>query len=272
MGSHLRWKNLARRLGAAACCAAALVTASCSAFNPAFLNLVAPGAGEAFITLPNSPGYVVLSLVNKAAVDEQLVSFLRPDATVEEIRPRMRMRVRVTYSDGTFQTLELIDGSKTFVEAGFDAQSAPDLNQNDLTNVVARCDVASIALEPGSTIEVFIPATLVGYQLVQVNVGTGGAVDNEFQVRERTPPQFRALQVDDVDADGNIILRRNIGVRDVLSPTNNIVCGSVVAIIVDGSLALPFDIPEETNPSLDIDDEEAVAGIGGRFEFRVSVQ
>lgn len=258
-------------------CAIALAAAGCSAFNPAFLNLIAPSGGDAFITLPSPPGFVVLALVNNAQVDESLVSFLdqRLNLTgpqLDELRPRVRMRLRITYSDGTFQAVEMIDGSGNFVDPSFNAQSLPDLNQNDLTNVVARCDVASISLEPGTNIEVFVPVPLIGFQLIEVTVGN--VVSSVFQPRTQILPQFRALQVDDVDADGNTILRRNIDVRDVLSPTTNVVCGSVVAVVVDGVLSVPFlrGVADNDAPSFDQDDAATVASIGGRFEFRVSVQ
>jgi hypothetical protein len=227
--------------------------------------------------LPNPPGFVVLALVNNAQVDESLVSYLNQRLNLTgpqlaELRPRVRMRLRITYSDGTFQTVEVIDGSGNFVDPNFNAQSLPDLNQNDLTNVVARCDVASIALEPGTNIEVFVPVPLIGFQLVEVTVGN--VVSSVFQPRTQILPQFRALQIDDVDADGNTILRRNIDVRDVLSPTTNVVCGSVVAVVVDGVLSVPFlrGVPDNDAPSFDQDDAATVASIGGRFEFRVSVQ
>jgi hypothetical protein len=269
--------TVARRGAARLGCAVALTAIGCSAFNPAFLNLIAPDGGDAFISLPNPPGFVVLALVNAAQVDEQLVTYLNQRlnwtrAQLDELRPRVRMRLRVTYSDGTFQTVEMVDGSGTFVDPSFNAQSLPDLNQNDLTNVVARCDVASVALEPGTNIEVFVPVPLIGFQLVEVTAGN--IVSSVFQPRTQILPQFRALQIDDVDADGNTILRRNVDVRDVLSPTTNIVCGSVVAVVVDGVLSVPFlqGVPNNSAPSFDQDDDATVASIGGRFEFRVTVQ
>ncbi|MEK7710917.1 MAG: hypothetical protein AAB341_03385 [Planctomycetota bacterium] len=277
MAIHRKLTTVARRDAVYLGCAVALAAAGCSAFNPAFLNLIAPGGGDAFITLPNPPGFVVLALVNNAQVDESLVNYLNQRLNLTgpqlaELRPRVRMRLRITYSDGTFQTVEVIDGSGNFVDPNFNAQSLPDLNQNDLTNVVARCDVASIALEPGTNIEVFVPVPLIGFQLVEITTGT--VVTSEFRPRTQILPQFRALQIDDVDADGNTVLRRNIDVRDVLSPTTNVVCGSVVAVVVDGVLSVPFlrGVPDNDAPSFDQDDAATVASIGGRFEFRVSVQ
>jgi hypothetical protein len=130
--------------------------------------------------------------------------------------------------------------------------------------------VASVQLEPDSNVEVFIPVPIEVWE--QVEVDEGDQAGTEFIQRAVIAPQFRPLEVDDVDADGNIILRRNIDVRDVLSPTTNVVCGTVIAIVVDGVLTVPFLAGVSANPSFDQDDEETEAGIGGRYEFRVSVQ
>ena len=80
------------------------------------------------------------------------------------------------------------------------------------------------------------------------------------------------LEADETDVDGNVILRRNIGVRDVPSPAINPLCGSVITIVVDGVLSVPF-LDEVTDaPSYDRDDVATQATIGGRYEFRVAVQ
>jgi hypothetical protein len=249
--------------------------AGCDAFNPAFLNLVAPDSPAAGASLPNAPGYVVVAMQNNVTIDGQLLAYLLPEldlsvAEQQALRARVRMRVRITQTDGTFQTVEMISGSTNFVDPDFDSQSEPDLDQNTLFNVVPRCDVASVQLEPDSNVEVFIPVPIEVWE--QVEVDEGDQAGTEFIQRAVIAPQFRPLEVDDVDADGNIILRRNIDVRDVLSPTTNVVCGTVIAIVVDGVLTVPFLAGVSANPSFDQDDEETEAGIGGRYEFRVSVQ
>jgi hypothetical protein len=167
--------------------------------------------------------------------------------------------MRITFVDGTFQTVEMVSGSRSFVESSFNAEAVPDLNQNDLTNVVVQCDVAQVGLEPGSNIEVFIPVGLQGYELVETENDVG-VTSRTFEPRQRLVPQFRALAVDDVNA------------RDQLTATTNVVCGSVVAINMNGVLSVPFRIPEEDGPSFDQDDEQTVASIGGRYEFRVTVR
>lgn len=249
--------------------------AGCDAFNPAFLNLVSPNTPTGGASLSNAPGYVVVAFQDNVTIDGQLLQYLLPQldlspAQQQLLRARIRLRIRVTHTDGTFTTVEMIAGSTDFVDPTFDSQSEPDLDQNTLTNIVPRCDVASVQLEPDSNIEVFIPVPIQVWELVEVD--EGDQAGTEYVQRATIAPQFRALNVDDVDADGNIILRRNIDVRDVLSPTNNIVCGSVVAITADGVLTVPFLTGVSSDPSYDQNDIETEAGIGGRYQFTVSVQ
>lgn len=249
----------------------------CNAFNPAFVDLIAPSEGSSLVTLTNPPGHVVVTILNRTIVDEQLLNYLKPqlglsDDELRQLRPRVRMRIRVTFVDGTFQVIEFVTGSRALVDPDFDSESVPDLNQNDRDNAVMLCDVARVELEPGTNVEVFVPVEIQRWELVETNNSLGG-VDQEFQLRGQTPPQFLALQVDDVDEDGNVILRRNVGVRDVPTPIPNVICGSVVAILVDGVLSVPFlEEANTSDPSFDINDEQTEAGIGGRYEFGVSVQ
>lgn len=256
----------------------ALLLGGCNAFNPAFLDLVNGNNGTSFATLPNAPGHVVITIVNRTTIDEQLLNYLsgRVNMTDEELRaqtPRIRMRLRVTYIDGSFQTVEFVTGSQSLIDSTFDATAFPDLNQNDLNNVVVLCDVANVTVEPGTTVEVFIPVALQEWELVETNNPNGG-VDQEFQPRNQIPPQFRVLLVDEVDGDGNVTLRQNIGIRDVPSPIPNVVCGSVVALTVDGVLSVPFlaTSPRPDEPSFDINDEQTIGGIGGRYEFIATVR
>jgi hypothetical protein len=144
--------------------------------------------------------------------------------------------------------------------------------RNDLDNTVVLCDVASVVLDPGSQVEVFIPVELTGFELVETTNDTGGA-DTEFQPRTRTAPQFQPLRVDDVDDDGNVTLLRNIDTRDVPTPVGNPICGSVVAIVVSGTLSVPFlDAAGVSGPSFDQNDQATIAGIGGRFRFQVAIK
>lgn len=249
----------------------------CNAFNPAFLNLVDPTGSGQFQSLDNAGGHVVVQVVNNADVDEELVNYLQSVGHVltaaerRSLRPRIRMRLRITFVDGTFQTIEFITGTASFVDPAFDSVAQPDLNQNDFDNAVVLCDVASVQLEPGTNIEVFVPVELTAYELVETS-GEGGQVQTTFEARERQQPAFRALAVDERDADGNVTLEQNIGVRDVPTPITNLTCGTVVSLVIDGTLAVPFLRSVSAAPSYDREDLATVARIGGRFEFRVSAQ
>ena len=249
----------------------------CGAFNPSFLALFDATATGGFQLIDNAPGHVVLSVVNNTELDERLLEFLLTqgleltDVEKRTLRPRLRLRVRVTFVDGTFQVIEFITGSRSLIDPSFDAQSFPDLNQNDMGNAVVWCDVAEVRLEPGSNLEVFIPVELTGFELVETS-GLGGQVSTEFEPRERIPPQFRAMQVDDVDDDGNTVLQRNIGIRDVPGPTSNFICGTVMGIVIEGVLSTPFLEGVTDAPSYDVNDANQTASIGGRYEFRVALQ
>jgi hypothetical protein len=237
---------------------------------------VVTGGEGGSATIPNPPGHVIVAMVNNATFDERLVGYLAPllNLSEEEIRrlkPRVRMRVVITFADGSTNTVEMISGSRSIIEPGFDENAFPDLNQNDLDNIVVNCDVASVTPEPGSPVEVFIPVELTGFQARETE-DEGGQIITEFIETTTRPPQFEVLEVDDVDEDGNVILRRNVGVRDTVTPSVNVLCGSVIAITVSGSLSVPFLDGVSQSPSFDVDNEPQVAGIGGRFSFRTSVQ
>jgi len=254
--------------------ALALPLVSCDAFNPAFLSLVTPAG--VVPTIENPSGHVVLSVINNAEMDERLIDYLDAslnftDAQKRELRPRIRLRIRATFTDGSFQTIEFVTGTPGIVDPDFNAESFTDLDQNTLDNAVVVCDVASVQIEPGTEVEVFIPVELTEFELVESQT-TGGGTVVEFEERQRIPPQFRGLQVDDVDEDGNTILQRNVGIRNVPTPIGGLLCGSVVAIVINGALSVPFLDGVSSDPSYDVGDEATVAGIGGRYEFQVFVQ
>ncbi|MBI1825502.1 MAG: hypothetical protein HYR83_03870 [Planctomycetes bacterium] len=229
-----------------------------------------------YVTVPNAPGHAIIGVVNNAAVDERLVSYLAPklqlsNAEIAALKPRIRMRLRITFIDGTFQTIEYLTGSKNFIDPAFAAQATTDLSQNDFDNAVVQCDVTRVELEPGTNVEVFIPVALKQFTLNTSTNAAGGLVTGFTQTAE-TPPGFLSLRVDDVDADGNVTLARNIGVRDVLSPTPNVLCGSSVMVVVIGTLTVPFLTGVSQDPSYDVADTPTIAQIGGTYKFLVSVQ
>ncbi len=249
----------------------------CGSLNPAFVDLIDPSGQSA--RLDNAPGHVVIQFVNNAEVDERLISYLEsPDggnllltaAEKRALRPRVRLRVQVVFRNGVQTTFEIVDGSANLIDQNFSAQATPDLNQNDLDNLVVICDVQSVSILPGST-DVFIPTALQAFQRVAINVG--GTTDlTQLVFRQLLLPRFQPLQVDQVDEDGNVLVIANVGVRDQPAPVTDPICGSVITITLDGVLRVPFLDGITDRPSFDQDDAESVASIGGRYEFNVGVQ
>jgi len=251
---------------------------SCDSLNPAFVGVLDPDGTGMFATMDNARGHVVIAFVNNTQVDERLVAFMEADGSLnltpaekQALKPRMRLRVQVTFTDGSAQTIEFIDGSRNLVDRSFDAEALPDLNQNDLSNAVVVCDVASVLIEPGTDIEVFIPVPLEQYGQEEVFDAEGNPV-TRYTLRGEESPRFRRLEIDEADEDGNVTVQHNIGRRDAPSPAMNPLCGSVVAIVVDGVLAVPFLDEASSRPSYNLDDNATVSRIGGRYEFRVTVQ
>lgn len=244
---------------------------SCSAFNPAFVDVVVPGGGGA--NIDNAPGHVVIQFVNNAEVNERLLSYLESDeggglvltdAEKRALRPRIRMRLLITFTDGNQTTVELIAGSENLISPPFADLAEADLTENELDNAVVLCDVGRVELLPGSEVDVFIPVPLVGIEFVELEN------DIEATVAETFLPSFRSLEEDIVDVDGNILVRRNIDVREVFTPVNNIICGTVVTIVLEGELAVPFLFDDF--PSYDVNVPNSVGSIGGRYQFIVGVQ
>ncbi|MBU0718993.1 MAG: hypothetical protein KJ749_12145 [Planctomycetes bacterium] len=262
--------------------ASALSMVGCGSLNPAFVDLLGGEMAASMTSLDNAAGHVVIAFVNNAEVDERLVDYLKSadgggltltPAEERALRPRVRFRVEVTYTNGSQLTFEFVDGSSNLIDPGYSAQAFPDLNQNDLNNIVVACDVARVEISQTSAVEVFVPSEIGVYELVEVAGAAGGTLRTEFELRETIAPQFSALQQDDTDEDGNVTLRRNIGVRDMPAPVEPL-CGSVVAFVLDGVLSVPFltGVGEAEGPSYDREDQNTEAAIGGRYEFVVSVQ
>lgn len=257
---------------------ACLFFGGCDAFSPAFLSLVSPEGASGFSSLENAPGHVVIAFINNAQMDERLVEYLLGpggvslnEAERRSLRPRIRFRVQVTFDDGTTMPIEFVDGSAV-IDRRFDADVFPDLDQNTLNNVTVICDVAAVEILPGSQIEVFMPVELLQYERIDIQDARGVVVDTEFRIDQRIPPTFRRLEIDTLDADGNVIVNRNIDVRDVPAPVTQPFCGSVIAIILEGELDVPFLTGVDDNPSFDRDDVATVNTIGGFHKFTVTVR
>ncbi len=260
-------------------CCLALGSTGCGALGAGFVDILEPSG--ALATIENAPGHVVITFVNNAVVDERLIAHLEgpgggglvlSDAEKRALRPRVRLRLRVSFTDGTSRVIEFIDGSPELVDPRFDVQAFPDLNENDLTNAVVLCDVSAVEIDPGTGIEVFIPVELQEYEWV-VARETGGVLVGvgTWLLRQQILPQFRPLLIDELDEDGNVTLLRNIGIQDVPSPVDDPLCGSVISLVVNGVLAVPFLGAATDVPAYGIGDLAAIGSIGGRYEFIVSV-
>lgn len=257
--------------------ATALGVGGCDAFNPAFVSLIdstIENGTSGLSTLNNAPGHVVIAVVNRTTIQQDLRNFLstRVDPDVQEqidtLRPRMRLGLLVTFADGARQTIEFITGSRDLVDLSFAGQAETDLNQKEFTNAVILCDVRSVELDPNAAIEVFMPVRIVNFQRVDVITGSGVITNTQNQQRDQTIPGFRVLLPDDA------VVARNIGARDIPGVLSNVQCGSVVVIEVSGQLFVPFaDVVNVGNvPAVDLDAPEEIGSVGGRYEFRITVQ
>lgn len=249
----------------------------CGAFGSGFASVLDGGSG-AFASVENAPGHVVIAFVNNAEVDELLLSYLESaeggslvltDAEKRRLRPRVRFRVEIVFTDGTPLTLEFVSGSTKLVQPDFAATSQAVLNQGNLDNAVVACDVASVEVRV-DTVEVFVPTQWRTFDLVAPTPTTVSF----FRETGRNGPEFVQLQVDDVDpATLTATVQRNISIRDLPAPVNNPSCGSVVTIVLNGTLSVPFvQTGQGVVPGWDVLDTDRAALNGGRFEFQVSIQ
>jgi len=263
-------------------------TGCSSIFNPSFINLVATPVVDSTgavpsITIDNAPGHVPVIFINNAKFDQNLIDYFDSigiDTSDPNLRPRVRVRTDIRYVNGNTITLEFIDGSavvQNTVQTANGTQQNPliprDLLQNDLTNVVAICDVSRV--QPGggidsqeTSVEVFVPAFLKEIQIVVNDLVTTRELSQTVQ------PQFVPLQQDEVDANLNVTLLRNFDIRDAPVPATDLLCGSVVGFTLSGTLRLPFvqdELGAVVPGYLDTDDA-AQASIPGRFEFITNVR
>ncbi len=286
---HLRQPNRGKRLlraGAGVVAMTALLWgAACSALNPAFVDTLAFVDQDSIIassTLPNSPGHIPVILINNTVFSPELLAFLErsqpgsvPDD--ENLRPRIRFRVRVTFTDGNTTTIEFVDGSQLVqgdpIVGDPDFELDPlilprDLTENALTNAVVLCNEALVTLD--GLIEMYIPVNLK-----EITIPLAGIVGNPVrQLVTITRPRFVPLLVDEVDVNGTVTVVRNFGVRDIPAPATNLLCGTVVAIVLNGTMTMPFVVDNngETVPGFLDTEGASQASIPGRFDLVLTLQ
>jgi hypothetical protein len=246
----------------------ALGCGSCGSLNPAFVDLLAPELSAGLTTIDNPPGHVIIAVANNATVNERIVTYLEseeggslvlPEDEKRNIKPLIRFRVRVTFTDETEQVFEFIQGSR-FVDTRYQAQAEQDFRQQDFTNSVVVCNVARVEFLPLelAPIEVYMPV-FIDFFRFQPATENREAFD---QLEQTTSPGFIPLEVDSTG------LQANIGVRNLPATLETPVCGSVVTIVVEGELSVPFQVTD--TPSVYVDDPQTNAAIGGRYSFLVS--
>lgn len=285
------------------CLAAALLLVGAggcaSAFNPSFVELFDESGTGQNASVENATGHVPILFVNRLQYSQQLTAWLQElnqerrlggletEATdLSFLRPRVRMRVQVTWDNGETAEYEFIDGDGVFEierreEEDIDADVPPtpvdpNLTENTLTRFVGACDVGrvEVVLDP----QVFNP---VFVRTLRVEVGD---LAQETRVLVATAnPQFEPILPDEVDDNLNVTLARNYNFREAPAPAINLTCGSVVGIVIGGTVDVPFTQPEDDPEDPFIAEQASVPGfletnttaearIPGRFEFLVSVR
>ena len=241
----------------------------CDSLNPAFVTLLDAETANALASIDNGTGPIIITFINNAQIEEQTLAYMLANLdglssiASDSIKPAVRMRLLVTYQDGTEASFQYAVGTAELVEV-------TDFAESVVSNVVFPCDVVQVELDPDRPIEVYIPVEIAVYELVEAT-GVGGAVTTEFEIRERIAPGFQALEVDDVDEDNYVTLQRNFAPGDTPAPVSPY-CGSVVAFVLEGEFSVPFLTGEDDSPSYDRDDESTVAGVGGRYRFVTEIK
>lgn len=270
--------------------AGTLAASGCSSvFNPAFVALVTtPSVDQTTgtvpsITIDNASGHVPVVFINNTTFAPRLLNYLAGlglDTTGANLRPRIRLRTDIRYVTGTIATIEFIDGSSVIqtsvqTEEGVEQVGIvpTDLIENDLTNIVAVCDVQAVS--PGVTldtnaivIEVFVPVFLKEIRIVEQDIVIRRELSQTIQ------PQFTVLEPDMVDANNNVVAIANFDIRDTPVPATNIQCGSVVGFTISGELSVPF-VQDELNqivPGFLDTDENSQLALPGRYEFVTSLR
>ena len=200
-------------------CLLSLGAGGCGVFNPAFVNLLDPAGTGQFATLNNAPGHVVIAFVNAAEVDERLLAFLESteggnliltDAEKRALRPRMRLRARVTFADGTSQTIEFVDpGTERFTVTVIVPPDTPPVTSHVTAHAQAHSQIwdedasatSSVSVDQhynfqmwlDSTREEATPGGTVGGTLTIFNNGTG---EDNFLISMETQPDWVSVDIE----------------------------------------------------------------------------
>ncbi|MEE9297052.1 MAG: hypothetical protein V3W34_19090 [Phycisphaerae bacterium] len=252
--------------------------AGCDAFNPAFVDFVSSNFPAAAIVPrgPDSRGHVVVAFRNDTLFDERLLLSLidngmNPSLVDDpELRPRVTVRVRITFVNGETLDVEFRDGSSKIVEPGVVSSDFPDLIRTEQDNLVVQCDVSQVELLELPSI--FVPATFKTFQIREIV--TGDIAFLECQETAGDPPHFELLQRDGVDATGNTTIERNFDVRDVPGAAIAPNCGSVVTIVLRGRLTIPVLTDVICPPALGVLDTDAQrrSRFPGEFALEIAVR
>ncbi len=285
--------------GLAAACSVAALGCSTSVFNSEFVEIFDSSGTGALATVENATGHVPVIFVNRLRYSPQLVNYMARlnqerrlsgvgDSLVElsDLSPRCRLRVQVTFENGNVVEYEFVSGDGVFEfeprdEDEIDLGIAPDpvdpnLTENTLTRTVSSCNVARVDIVGNA--QVFMPVFIR-----TINVEVGDLAQQTRTLVTTDAPQFRAVLADEVDGDLNVTLLRNFGVREAPAPAQNLTCGSMVGIVLSGSVSVPFTPPEDDPQDTFISEQDLVPGfvdtdtrsaatIPGRYEFLVTVR
>jgi hypothetical protein len=272
---HVRRLGLRRVLPAAAGLAVGIALVSCAAipssvFNPAFVDILdAEGTGEN-ATVENAPGHIPVVFVNRTTFSPQLINYLEDlnasrrlsgtDPTAQDLRdlrPRMRVQMLVAFDNGSILPFEFVDGDgvveidvrDTDVDIGIpDLPTDPRLTENDLTRLVASCDADVVGVSIVGNPQVFVP---VFTRTIRVEVGEESGEQTRILVAT-DPPGFTAILRDEVDADLNVTLLRNYGVREAPAAAEDLRCGTMVGIRISGTVSVPWKTSRKTSSSRNI--------------------
>lgn len=245
---------------------------SCDALNPAFLDVLPSTIAEP--QGPDSAGHVVVALRNDAIFDDLILQYLVERGIDPELledpalRPLVRMLVLITFANGNTTLVQFLDGSAEVVDPLAGDFTIQELDRTQRDNIVVQCDVARVELV--DLPEVFVP---VFFETTRIDPGDENTPP--FRVRVNVvPPQYERLELDSIDQFGTTTVQRNIDIRDAPAPAIGPNCGSVVTILLSGTLGVPFEFngAGEDAPGVLNTNQTAFDASPGRFKVQVGIR